>query len=60
MQQSAELVLFNVLGEQVMQEAIWGNPAVNTEELQRGIYFYEVRVKNRVMQVGKLVKTAEY
>ena len=56
LQQSAELVLFNVLGEQVIQSEVLGNAAVNTLDLQCGIYFYQVRDNQIILQAGKVVK----
>ncbi|HEX5111826.1 MAG TPA: T9SS type A sorting domain-containing protein [Saprospiraceae bacterium] len=56
LQQSAELVLYNVLGEQGMHAAILGNTAVNTRDIQRGIYFYQIRDHGKILQAGKLVK----
>jgi hypothetical protein len=55
-QKSEQFVLFNMLGEKVFQVEFIGNAVVHTKDLQDGIYFYQIRENQEVLQTGKLIK----
>lgn len=52
----AEFYLYNVLSQKINQQSFVHSFSINTELLSAGIYFYEVRNKNGVIEKGKLIK----
>ncbi|MEP7169460.1 MAG: T9SS type A sorting domain-containing protein [Bacteroidota bacterium] len=40
----------------LLQQTFINSASVNTEELSKGIYFYEIKNKNSLVEKGKLVK----
>jgi hypothetical protein len=56
LQQSVTFILYNSLSKKVLEQEVTGAATINTDELPGGIYFYAIRDKNGVLQVGKLVK----
>lgn len=54
--QEAEIILFDISARKVMQHVFSRTVVLNTEQLSKGIYIYEVRNKNGAIKKGKLVK----
>jgi hypothetical protein len=52
----ATLVLYDYLGQQVLQKSFTNSTTVNTEQLADGIYFYELRNDKGTLKTGKVVK----
>lgn len=52
----AEVKLFDVTGRKIFHQSFKNSISVNTEQLAKGIYLYEVRHKNGVIKKGKVVK----
>jgi hypothetical protein len=51
-----KIVVYNILSQSVLQKEFEKSATLNTEQLPEGIYIYEVRNKNEVIQKGKVVK----
>ena len=51
-----ELTLFDVFGRVLLRRLFTNSATINTEQLARGIYFYEVRDKDGVGARGKIIK----
>jgi hypothetical protein len=51
-----EIMLYDILSRKIMQKKFTNSATLNTEQLSRGIYIYEVRNKNGVIQKGEVVK----
>jgi hypothetical protein len=54
--ESAEFVLYDVTGRKTLQQLFTNATSINTAQLAKGIYLYEVRNKNGVIKKGKVVK----
>jgi hypothetical protein len=52
-----QLALYDISGRVLLYESFSESIKVNTENLERGIYFYEVRHKNGVIKKGKIEKS---
>jgi hypothetical protein len=52
----AEIILYDILSRRLSQKKFTNSTTLNTEQLAKGIYIYEVRNKNGVIQNGKIVK----
>jgi hypothetical protein len=50
------VLLYDFLGQQVLQQTFTNSTAINTEQLADGIYFYELRNHKGTLKTGKLVK----
>jgi|CXWJ01.1.fsa_nt_gi hypothetical protein len=51
-----EFILYDVIGRKNLQQFFTTSISINTEQLAKGIYLYEVRNKNGVIKKGKVVK----
>lgn len=51
-----EFVMYDVTGSKTIQESFTNSISINTEQLAKGLYLYEVRNKNGVFKKGKVVK----
>ena len=51
-----EIILYDMHAAKVMQQKFTGSLLMNTSQLQRGIYFYELRRNNNVIKKDKLIK----
>ena len=51
-----EFTLFDVTSRVLLHRLFTNQVTINTEQLARGMYFYEVRDKNGVREMGKVVK----
>ena len=54
--QFSEILLYDILSRQLLQRTFINSVSINTEQLAKGIYLYEVRNKNGVIKKGKIVK----
>lgn len=52
----AEIILYNVLSQKIIQQTFIQSISINTEQLCSGMYFYEVRNKSSVIAKGKVMK----
>ena len=52
----SEVNLYDVLSRNVLQQKFTSSISLNTFQLEKGIYIYEVRNKNGVIKTGKVVK----
>lgn len=50
------ILLYNFLGQQVLQQTFTNSTTINTEQLADGIYFYELRNSKGTLKTGKVVK----
>jgi hypothetical protein len=50
------VLLFNFLGQQVLQQTFTNSATINTEQLVDGIYFYELSNDKGTLKTGKVVK----
>lgn len=48
--------LYNLFGQQVLQQAFTNSTTLSTEQLVSGIYFYELRNSKGVVKTGKVVR----
>lgn len=48
--------LYNLFGQQVLQQTFTNSTTINTEQLVSGIYFYELRNNKGVVKTGKVVR----
>jgi type IX secretion system substrate protein len=53
---TAEVVLYDITSRKILQQKFTNSVSLNTIELAKGIYLYEVRNKNGVIKKGKVVK----
>jgi hypothetical protein len=51
-----EVNLFDVTARKIFSQSFTTSTSINTEQLAKGIYLYEVRNKNGVIKKGKVVK----
>ena len=51
-----EFILFDVFGQVLLRRSFINSATINTEQLARGMYFYEIRDKDGVGARGKAVK----
>ena len=52
----SEIILFEITSRKILQQKFANSVSLNTEQLAKGLYLYEVRNKNGVIKQGKLVK----
>lgn len=50
------IYLYDLLGNQILQQSFLNSTTINTEQLADGIYFYELENSNRIFGSGKVVK----
>lgn len=54
--EQAEIILYDIASRKLLQENFIGSISLNTQDLPKGIYIYEVRNKSGVIKEGKVVK----
>ncbi len=54
--EKSELVLYDITSRKLLQQKFINTVTLNTSDLVKGIYFYEVKNENNVIGKGKLVK----
>jgi hypothetical protein len=52
----SEVILFDITGRILLSQSFVNSTSINTEQLAKGIYLYNVRNNKRVMKYGKIVK----
>ena len=52
----SEIILHDILSRTLLQRKFTNSISINTEQLTKGIYLYEVRNRNEVIKKGKIVK----
>lgn len=50
------VLLYNFLGQQVLQQTFTNSATINTEQLADGIYFYELRNDKGLVTKGKVIR----
>jgi hypothetical protein len=50
------LILYDCFGKLVMRQTCTNNNSIDTEQLNKGLYFYELRNENGILSNGKIVK----
>jgi hypothetical protein len=51
-----EVIIYDITSRKIFNQTFTNSISINTEELSKGIYIYEVRNKNGVIKKGKVVK----
>ncbi len=51
-----EMTLYDIAARKLLTQTFEGSTSINTEQLTKGIYFYEVRNDKGVIKFGKIVK----
>jgi hypothetical protein len=54
--EAVEVTLYDVTIRKLLQQTFTNSTTLNTEQLAKGVYIYEVRNKNGVVQNGRVVK----
>jgi hypothetical protein len=54
--QPSEIILYDILSRKLLHQTFTNSVSLNTEQLQKGIYIYELRDKKGVIKKGKVVK----
>ncbi len=54
--QLSEIILYDIVSRKLLQKEFTSFVSLNTEQLAKGIYLYEVRNKKGVIKKGKIVK----
>jgi len=54
--ESSHIILYDILSRKLLQQSFINSVSLNTSQLSKGIYFYEMRNKNGVLRNGKVVK----
>jgi hypothetical protein len=52
----SEIILYDINSRKLLKQEFTSAVSINTEQLAKGIYLYEVRNKNGVIKKGKVVK----
>ena len=52
----ATVSLFNFLGQQILHQTFTNTTTINTEQMQDGIYFYELRSNKGTIKTGRIIK----
>jgi hypothetical protein len=52
----SKIILYDILSRKLLQQTFTNSTTLNTEQLAKGIYIYEVRNKNGVIKKGKVVR----
>ncbi|MBP9083047.1 MAG: T9SS type A sorting domain-containing protein [Bacteroidia bacterium] len=52
----SEIILFDITSSKLLQQNFTNSVSLNTEQLAKGTYLYELRNKNGIIKSGKVVK----
>jgi len=52
----SEFILYDIASRKILTQSFVNSTSINTEQLVKGIYLYEVHNKNGVIEKGKVVK----
>ena len=53
----SEVILYDIASRKLLQQTFTNSISINTEQLEKGIYIYEVRDKKGGVEKGKVVKS---
>jgi len=51
-----EIILYDIASRKLLRQSFTSSTSINTEQLSKGIYLYEVRNRNGLCKKGKVVK----
>ena len=54
--ENIELILFDVLGKEVLREKLMKNSTISTKQLDKGVYFLKVSNQDRIKYYQKIIK----
>jgi hypothetical protein len=54
--ESSQIILYDIASRKLLQQSFINSVSLNTTQLEKGIYFYEVRSGNKIIRNGKVVK----
>jgi hypothetical protein len=54
--ESSEIILYDMASRKLLQQKFMNSVSLNTKQVAKGLYLYEVRNKNGVIKKGKIVK----
>jgi type IX secretion system substrate protein/beta-propeller repeat-containing protein len=54
--EQSQIILYDITSRKILNQSFINSTSINTEQLAKGIYLYEVRNKNGVIKKGKIVK----
>jgi hypothetical protein len=52
----AEIILYDIMSRKLLRQSFTNSASINTVQLTKGIYLYEVRNKNGIIRNGKVIK----
>ena len=52
----SEIILYDIFARKLLQQKFTNLVSLNTEQLSKGLYLYEVLYKNRLCMKGKVMK----
>jgi hypothetical protein len=52
----SEIIIYDIVSKKLLQQKFINSVSLNTEQLAKGVYLYEVRNKNWMIKKGKVVK----
>ena len=53
---SLEIIIYDITSRKLVQKVFTGNTSLNTVQLIKGVYLYEVRNKGSIIKKGKVIK----
>jgi len=54
--EQSEIILYDLSSRKLLQQTFTNTTIINTEQLAKGMYLYEVRNKNGIIKNGKVIK----
>ena len=54
--EEAEIILYDLSSRKLLQQTFTNTTTINTEQLAKGMYLYEVRNRNGIIKNGKVIK----
>lgn len=52
----SEIVIYDIISRKLCQQIFTNSTTLNTKQLSKGIYIYEIRNKNGIIKNGKIIK----
>ena len=52
----SEIIFYDMASRKLLQQTFFNSTTINTQQLSKGIYFYEIKNKGSVIKKGKVVK----
>ena len=53
--EQAEIILYDLSSRKLLQQTFTNTTTINTEQLAKGMYLYEVRNRNGIIKNGKVI-----